>query len=96
MQAEVLQQQPYGPGHFWLDLDVPSGFVAPVPGQFAQLLLPPALGSSFLPRPMSVAGVQRKGSRMTIGFLYAAVGPFVLSFLIGRSKDLLRNLFLPR
>ena len=74
MQAEVLQQQPYGPGHFWLDLDVPSGFVAPVPGQFAQLLLPPALGSSFLPRPMSVAGVQRKGSRMTIGFLYAAVG----------------------
>lgn len=26
--------------------------------------------------------------------LYAAVGPFVLSFIVGRSKDLVRNLFL--
>lgn len=26
--------------------------------------------------------------------LYAAVGPFVLSFVVGRSKDLIRNLFL--
>jgi hypothetical protein len=26
--------------------------------------------------------------------LYAAVGPFVLSFIVGRSKDLIRNLFL--
>ena len=26
--------------------------------------------------------------------LYAAVGPFVLSFIVGRSKDIMRNLFL--
>ncbi len=74
VHATVRQQRPYGAGHFWLDLDVPVGFVAPAPGQFAQLLLPPATGPAFLPRPMSVAGVTRRGRQLTIGFLYAAVG----------------------
>ena len=71
--ARVRENRAYGPGFRWLELDVPAGFTAPVAGQFVQLLLDfpsPVL----LPRPMSVASVRRRGSRLSIGFLYAAVG----------------------
>ena len=92
VHATVLQQRPYGAGHFWLDLDVPTGFVAPVPGQFAQLLLPPATGPAFLPRPMSVAGVTRRGRQLTVGFLYAAVGPGTQALAMLRPGDLVEVL----
>ena len=62
-----------GAGFRWLELELPAGFAAPVAGQFVQLLLDfpsPVL----LPRPMSVASVKRVGSKLRVGFLYAAVG----------------------
>ena len=71
--ARVRENRAYGTGFRWLELDVPPGFTAPVAGQFVQLLIDfpsPVL----LPRPMSVASVRRRGSRLSIGFLYAAVG----------------------
>jgi dihydroorotate dehydrogenase electron transfer subunit len=69
----VRTHREYGGGFRWLELEVPLEFVAPVAGQFVQLLLDfpsPVL----LPRPMSVASVERRGSRRVIGFLYSAVG----------------------
>jgi dihydroorotate dehydrogenase electron transfer subunit len=69
----VRAQREYGAGFRWLELELPAGFVAPVPGQFVQLLLDfpsPVL----LPRPMSVASVQRRGARLVVGFLYGPVG----------------------
>lgn len=71
--ARVRTQREYGAGFRWLEIDVPAGFVAPVAGQFVQLLLDPP-SPVLLPRPMSVAAVTRRGSRLTIGFLYAPVG----------------------
>ncbi len=73
VEARVRVHREYGAGFHWLELDVPSGFVAPVAGQFVQLLLDfpsPVL----LPRPMSVASAARRGGRLRIGFLYAPVG----------------------
>lgn len=76
--GRVLDHRDYGAGHRWLDLAVPAGFAAPVPGQFVQLLLePPA--PVLLPRPMSVAAVARRGGRMVLGFLYAPVGAGTLA-----------------
>jgi dihydroorotate dehydrogenase electron transfer subunit len=71
--ATVRLQEPRGV-HFWLDLDVPSAFTAPSPGQFVQILLPPAANPTLLPRPMSVASVRKSSGGMTLGFLYAPVG----------------------
>lgn len=72
--ARVASQEARGAGHFWLDLDVPAPFERPRPGQFVQLLLGPTESGTFLPRPMSVAGVEVRGSRARVGFLYAPVG----------------------
>jgi dihydroorotate dehydrogenase electron transfer subunit len=72
-RARVVSQREYGAGFRWLELELPAGFVAPVAGQFVQLLLDfpsPVL----LPRPMSVASVRRVRSKLRVGFLYAAVG----------------------
>jgi NAD(P)H-flavin reductase len=71
--ARVRVQRDHGAGFRWLELEVPPGFVAPVAGQFCQLLLDPP-SPALLPRPMSVASVTRKGSRLVIGFLYAPIG----------------------
>jgi dihydroorotate dehydrogenase electron transfer subunit len=71
--ARVREQREYGAGFRWLSLDLPPGFAAPVAGQFVQLLLDfpsPVL----LPRPMSVASVSKRGSRLNVGFLYGPVG----------------------
>jgi dihydroorotate dehydrogenase electron transfer subunit len=71
--ARVRGNREYGAGFHWLELEVPSGFVAPVAGQFVQLLLDfpsPVL----LPRPMSVASATRIRGKLRIGFLYAPVG----------------------
>ena len=71
--ARVRVHRAYGPGFRWLELEVPPGFAPPVAGQFVQLLLDfpsPVL----LPRPMSVASVEKRGTRLTVGFLYAPVG----------------------
>jgi dihydroorotate dehydrogenase electron transfer subunit len=73
VRARVLSQRDYGPGHRWLDLEVPPGFRAPEAGQFMQLLLLPP-SPVLLPRPMSVAGVTRSGRRTVVGFLYGPVG----------------------
>ena len=73
VRARVASQREYGAGFRWLELELPSGFAAPVAGQFVQLLLDfpsPVL----LPRPMSVASVRRAGTKLRVGFLYAAVG----------------------
>lgn len=73
VEARVHSQREYGEGFRWLEIEVPAGFVAPVAGQFVQLLLDfpsPVL----LPRPMSVASVTKRGSRLRIGFLYSPVG----------------------
>ena len=73
VRARVGAQREYGAGFRWLELELPAGFAAPVAGQFVQLLLDfpsPVL----LPRPMSVASVRRVGSKLRVGFLYAAVG----------------------
>lgn len=73
VRARVHVQREYGGGFRWLELEVPPGFVAPVAGQFVQLLLDfpsPVL----LPRPMSVASVSTRGGKLRIGFLYSAVG----------------------
>jgi dihydroorotate dehydrogenase electron transfer subunit len=73
VQARVVAQREYGAGFRWLELELPEGFVAPVAGQFVQLLLEfpsPVL----LPRPMSVASVRRVRAMLRVGFLYAAVG----------------------
>jgi len=72
-RARVVSQREYGAGFRWLELELPAGFVAPVAGQFVQLLLDfpsPVL----LPRPMSVASTRRVRSKLRVGFLYAAVG----------------------
>ena len=72
-RAHVVSQREAGAGFRWLELELPAGFVAPVSGQFVQLLLDfpsPVL----LPRPMSVASVRRVRSKLRVGFLYAAVG----------------------
>jgi dihydroorotate dehydrogenase electron transfer subunit len=72
-RARVVIQREYGAGFRWLELELPAGFVAPVAGQFVQLLLEfpsPVL----LPRPMSVASVRRVRAKLRVGFLYAAVG----------------------
>lgn len=71
--ARVREQRDYAEGFRWLDLDVPSSFGEPVAGQFVQLLLE-SPSPVLLPRPMSVAGVTRRGAKTTIGFLYAPVG----------------------
>ena len=69
----MREQRDYGEGFRWLELDVPADFAAPVPGQFVQLLLDPP-SPVLLPRPMSVAAAVKRGSRLTLGFLYAPVG----------------------
>jgi len=72
-RARVVQQREYGAGFRWLELELPAGFVAPIAGQFVQLLLEfpsPVL----LPRPMSVASMRRVRGKLRVGFLYAAVG----------------------
>lgn len=71
--ARVRRHEDHGPGHRWLDLEMPAGFETPVPGQFVQLLLEPP-SPVLLPRPMSVAGVRRERGRVIVGFLYAPVG----------------------
>ena len=72
-RATVTRHLDYGADHRWLDLEVPAPFEAPAPGQFVELLLaPPA--PVLLPRPMSVAAVSAHAGRLTLGFLYAAVG----------------------
>jgi dihydroorotate dehydrogenase electron transfer subunit len=71
--ARTGRHADYGAGHRWLDLDLPTDFPTPLPGQFVQLLLrwpSPVL----LPRPMSVAAVRRHPRKQTLGFLYAPVG----------------------
>lgn len=71
--ARVHEQRDYGAGFRWLEIELPTGFVAPVAGQFVQLLLDfpsPVL----LPRPMSVASVTKRGGKLRVGFLYSAVG----------------------
>ena len=73
VRARVASQRESGAGFRWLELELPAGFVAPVAGQFVQLLLEfpsPVL----LPRPMSVASVRRVRGKLRVGFLYAAVG----------------------
>jgi dihydroorotate dehydrogenase electron transfer subunit len=69
----VREQRDYGAGFRWLEIDVPAGFTPPVAGQFVQLLLPPP-APVLLPRPMSIAGVRRRGTKQTLEFLYAPVG----------------------
>src|SRR5262249_26412036 len=72
-RARVVTQREYGAGFRWLELELPSGFVAPVAGQFVQLLIEfpsPVL----LPRPMSAAAAPRVRGRLRVGFLCAAVG----------------------
>lgn len=71
--ARVRTQREYGAGFRWLELEMPPGFVAPVAGQFVQLLLDPP-SPVLLPRPMSVASVSKKGTKLVVGFLYAPVG----------------------
>jgi dihydroorotate dehydrogenase electron transfer subunit len=73
VSARVHAQREYGAGFRWLEIEVPAGFVAPVAGQFVQLLLD-APSPVLLPRPMSVASVTKRGSRLVIGFLYSPVG----------------------
>ena len=73
VRARVTSQRESGAGFRWLELELPAGFVAPVAGQFVQLLLEfpsPVL----LPRPMSVASARRVRGKLRVGFLYAAVG----------------------
>jgi dihydroorotate dehydrogenase electron transfer subunit len=72
-EARVRAQRDYGAGFRWLELDAPAGFTPPVAGQFVQLLLPTP-SPVLLPRPMSIAGVKRRGPRQTLAFLYAPVG----------------------
>jgi len=72
-RATVTRHLDYGADHRWLDLEVPAPFEAPAPGQFVELLLAPP-SPVVLPRPMSVAAVDTRGARLTMGFLYAAVG----------------------
>lgn len=74
VEATVRSQQPCGGGHYRLDLDAPRGFATPAPGQFVQILLPPELNPTLLPRPMSVAGVRQLRGTLTLAFLYAPVG----------------------
>ena len=71
--ARVREQREYGAGFRWLDLEMPPEFETPVAGQFVQLLLEPP-SPVLLPRPMSVASAVRRGSKLTVGFLYAPVG----------------------
>ena len=71
--ATVRSQREYGAGFRWLEIDVPADVTPPVAGQFVQLLLPPP-SPVLLPRPMSIAGVRRRGARRTLEFLYAPVG----------------------
>lgn len=73
VSATVHAHLDRGAGFRWLELAVPAGFVAPVAGQFCQLLLDPP-SPVLLPRPMSVASVARVRGRLVIGFLYAPVG----------------------
>lgn len=71
--ARVREHREYGAGFHWLELGLPEGFTPPVAGQFVQLLLDfpsPVL----LPRPMSVASVERRDGALFVGFLYAPVG----------------------
>jgi len=71
--ARVREQREYGTGFRWLDLEMPPEFETPVAGQFVQLLLEPP-SRVLLPRPMSVASAVRRGTKLTVGFLYAPVG----------------------
>lgn len=73
VSARVHAQREYGAGFRWLEIEVPAGFVAPVAGQFVQLLLE-APSPVLLPRPMSVASVTTRGAKRIIGFLYSPVG----------------------
>jgi len=53
------------------------------------------LKGRFIPSRIISASVLIWGLTMFRSYLlYAAVGPFVLSFIVGRSKDIVRNLFL--
>lgn len=73
-RARVAGQRAYGPGFHWLELEFGDEFATPVAGQFVQLLLP-APAPVLLPRPMSVASVERRRGKLRVGFLYAPVGP---------------------
>jgi dihydroorotate dehydrogenase electron transfer subunit len=72
--GRVARHRPQGGDHYWLDLDVPRRFRAPVPGQFVQLLLPADASAALLPRPMSVAGVRQVPGALRLSFLYAPIG----------------------
>jgi dihydroorotate dehydrogenase electron transfer subunit len=74
VRGRVLDQRDYGAGHRWLEIAVPREFARPAAGQFMQLLLPPTLSPTLLPRPMSVADVRAHRGGLAIGFLYAPVG----------------------
>ena len=69
----VARHGDYGAGHRWLDLELPAVAPRPTPGQFVQLLLE-SPSPVLLPRPMSVASVAARRSRLELGFLYAPVG----------------------
>jgi dihydroorotate dehydrogenase electron transfer subunit len=73
VEGTVREQRDYGAGFRWLEIAVEPGFTPPVAGQFVQLLLPPP-APVLLPRPMSIAGVRRSGSKQVLEFLYAPVG----------------------
>jgi len=71
--ARVRAQRDWGAGFRWLELSVDGAFELPRAGQFVQLLLTPP-SPVLLPRPMSVAAARRRDGRVTLGFLYLAVG----------------------
>ena len=71
--ARVRAHRDAGADHRWLELSLPESFGEPAPGQFVQLLLVPP-SAVLLPRPMSVAAVERRRGGQTAGFLYAPVG----------------------
>lgn len=85
--ARVARQVEFGDGHWWLDLDVPAPFDAPMPGQFMQLLLDGTATGSLLPRPMSVAGAVPHDGGWRVSFLYAPVGQGTRSLARLRAGD---------
>src|SRR5439155_4007167 len=75
-----------------LEVDIREPFAVPMPGQFMQLLLGPTAAGTFLPRPMSVAGAARRGSRLRVSFLYAPVGTGTRALARLRTGDVVQAL----
>lgn len=68
--CKVIENREMARGHFWMDISAPDLAQGARPGQFLEVHVPSPV--PLLPRPMSLAGIDPDGGRVSI--LYRVVG----------------------